>query len=54
MQGTLTWVIEQSLSFLAGCNLQTRLTQNPQELQVDWVLPEAQGSMHAISGGNEA
>lgn len=35
MQGTLTWVIEQSLSFLAGCNLQTRLTQNPQELQVD-------------------
>ena len=34
IQGTLTWVIEQSRSFLPGCSLQARLTQTPQELQV--------------------
>lgn len=53
-QGTPRWVIEQSLSFLPGCTLQARLTQTPQALQVGRVLPEAQGSMQATSGGNEA
>lgn len=48
IQGTLTWVIKQSLSFSPGCNLQARLTQTPQELQVGWVLPEAHSLMHAI------